>query len=193
MGTRGCWGFRLEGQDKLTYNHWDSYPVSLGTALTDTLAKYGSTDWDILADEVSDLVLVDERSTPTPEQIDRLRQYADEGVGGRSLNDWYCLLRRSQGDMEKTLESKLMVDSHKFMRDSLFCEWAYVINLDDDLFEIYRGFQKEPHTKGRYSGFAPDQGYYPVALFKTYPLDDIPENWAEVTEKEVYSDEGDDE
>jgi len=26
MGTRGLWGIRKDGKDKLTYNHYDSYP-----------------------------------------------------------------------------------------------------------------------------------------------------------------------
>lgn len=30
MGTRGCYGFRKNGMDKLTYNHFDSYPDCLG-------------------------------------------------------------------------------------------------------------------------------------------------------------------
>ena len=30
MGTRGIYGFRLNNTDKLTYNHYDSYPSSLG-------------------------------------------------------------------------------------------------------------------------------------------------------------------
>ena len=30
MGTRGLYGFRKNGKDKITYNHWDSYPEGLG-------------------------------------------------------------------------------------------------------------------------------------------------------------------
>ena len=30
MGTRGLYGFRKNGVDKVTYNHWDSYPDGLG-------------------------------------------------------------------------------------------------------------------------------------------------------------------
>ena len=30
MGTRGLYGFRKNGIDKLTYNHLDSYPDWLG-------------------------------------------------------------------------------------------------------------------------------------------------------------------
>lgn len=30
MGTRGIMGFVVDGQEKLTYNHYDSYPDGLG-------------------------------------------------------------------------------------------------------------------------------------------------------------------
>jgi len=33
MGTRGAYGFRKNGIDKVTYNHFDSYPEQLGESL----------------------------------------------------------------------------------------------------------------------------------------------------------------
>jgi len=36
-GTRGIIGFRLNSQDKLTYNHFDSYPDGLGVALLEEI------------------------------------------------------------------------------------------------------------------------------------------------------------
>ena len=69
----------------------------------------------------------------------------------------------------------------------MFCEWAYLVNLDDQTLEVYQGFQDKPHNKGR---FAPvevtldkviegpedgdDRTYYPIALVKTYPFAGIP-------------------
>ena len=37
MGTRGLWGFRKDGKDKLTYNHFDSYPDCLGHTIVEFL------------------------------------------------------------------------------------------------------------------------------------------------------------
>ena len=33
MSTRGAWGFRIGSQDKVTYNHFDSYLDGLGDCL----------------------------------------------------------------------------------------------------------------------------------------------------------------
>ena len=39
MGTRGAFGFLVDGETKVTYNHWDSYPSGLGQDLVDTLTE----------------------------------------------------------------------------------------------------------------------------------------------------------
>ena len=68
-----------------------------------------------------------------------------------------------------------MIDSHAFLADSLFCEWAYVINLDNSQFEVYRGFNQDPMAPGRYASCSiPDSnGYCGVALIREVPLDTI--------------------
>jgi hypothetical protein len=105
MGTRGTWGFVLDDREKLTYNHFDSYP---------------------------------------------------DGLGADLLN---------------------------WLRDSLFCEWAYVIDLDNQRFEVYRGFQTAPHEDGRFATrFDPAEAtsvvgetYYPVRKLVDFSLANLPD------------------
>lgn len=97
--------------------------------------------------------------------------------------------------MEATLDAGVMIDSAGFLADSLFCEWAYVINLDDCVLEVYRGFQSEPHSKGRYAApsgcsvyYLPARDgcsvYHPVALVASLPLDDLPKKIESRIERE---------
>ncbi|WNJ77790.1 hypothetical protein RJE46_14230 [Cedecea neteri] len=65
----------------------------------------------------------------------------------------------------------------EFAADSLFCEWAYVIDFDKNTFETYEGFNTTPLAKSeRFYGLRGDDasGYQPVRLKKAYRLDDLP-------------------
>ena len=43
-----------------------------------------------------------------------------------------------------------LVNEKAFAGDSLFCEWAYVLDLDKETLEIYHGFNKDK-AKGRFA------------------------------------------
>lgn len=62
MGTRGCYGFRKNGMDKLTYNHYDSYPDYLGKIMA-TFCK--ETSLDEMNEIYDRLILVNENDKPT--------------------------------------------------------------------------------------------------------------------------------
>jgi hypothetical protein len=67
-------------------------------------------------------------------------------------------------------------DYKTFLYNSLFCEWAYIINLDTKKLEIYEGFNKNPNAKGRYANhyaYNDDHRYCGVALVKAIPLNKI--------------------
>lgn len=179
MGTRGCYGVRIDGQDKLTYNHFDSYPEGLGQDLVNQLVPVLATKTGLarLRKAARELELVGDN--PEDRAAIKARfgdRYRDPGVDtGDSV---YAYLRNLQGELTGALfDAKVMHDDRDFVRDSLFCEYAYVVNLDDKVFEIYQGVQDKPHTRGRYAGLASiprppgaSTEYYPVALVKTLPL-----------------------
>lgn len=180
MGTRGAIGFRIDGGDKIAYNHFDSYPDGVGDDIVSFVE--GTSDWDDLRARVRALRVIDGKTPPTANEIGTLAGFMDLGVGGQDVRDWYCLLRKTQGDLGAILEAGVMVDASKFMADSLFCEWAYVVNLDDMTFEVYRGFQKAKHDRGRYASEKDTEGYYPVALIEAFPLARIPNNWQKIVD-----------
>lgn len=178
MSTRGLYGIRKNGKDKLTYNHSDSYPDWLGAEIVEFIKSHSKDELNKFFDLIK---LVDEELPPKAEEITECvkKGYVDLDVSTQSVADWYCLTRNLQGNFK--LYSSLiadnktiyMIDSHDFINDSLFCEYAYIINLDDDTLEFYVGFQKKPDKDNRY-GVRPDkQGYYPCKMIKAYPLEEI--------------------
>lgn len=183
MGTRGAIGFRFRGQDKVTYNHFDSYPTGIGE---DVFKVARDFDDEQLAGAFQRIVLVNEDEPPTPELIER---YAPLFYGGnvsrQTPEEWYSLLRNAQGHLDVFVKGDLdhMIDSHEFLTDGLFCEWAYIINLDERVVEVYRGFYKTP-GRGRYGeiknppwttadGRVITNDYYGVSNIANVAFDDV--------------------
>ena len=77
---------------------------------------------------------------------------------------------------EATEEVKLY-NEYDFSRNSLSCEWAYVIDFDANTFEVYEGYNKKPLDKSErfYSTEISDDGFYPVKLHATFSLDNLPD------------------
>lgn len=90
---------------------------------------------------------------------------------------------------EHEFSVKLVQDSSTFAADSLFCEWAYVIDLDKGTFEVFKGFNKTPlgkdqrfrymqdlnwHMDKKEDGTLSFNGYYPVRHLATFKLKDLP-------------------
>ena len=149
MGTRGAIGFRSNGVDKVTYNHYDSYPTGLGFDLMKELNK---------------AKMCVKAMRRRFEQIEMWNGKCDFTEGGALL---------------KYLETLKMDKSNNFMEDSLWCEWAYVVNLDDEVLEIYEGANKDKDALGRYASLQTKsnqesgRGYMGVALIAIIHLDDL--------------------
>jgi hypothetical protein len=167
MGTRGCYGFRKNGIDKLTYNHYDSYPSGLGSDVVKFCKETSLKEMSQIFDRI---MLVDQSSVPDFDQIAECKKYCDLSVSSCSEKDWYCLLRGAQGDLNVYKNGlRYMLDDCGFIKDSLFCEYAYIINLDTKRLEFYVGFQRVPDETNRY-GTEDDRGYYPCKMVSTYSL-----------------------
>lgn len=178
MSTRGAYGFRVDNKDYVSYNHCDSYPECLGEeVLKVTQGLVVKHSIEELKEKVRSIKLVDINGEPTKKEVEQLKQYLNLDVGNQKPTDWYCLLREQQGYLLSNLECGYMLDSSKFLLDSIFCEWAYIINLDDEVLEVYKGFM---HKKGdgRYDSIMMEkmEGFddsYGVSLVLTYPLSEI--------------------
>lgn len=146
MSTRGAIGFHSNGVDKVTYNHYDSYPTVLGKSIMSELnkAKMCVKAMRVMFDKFS---MVEEEDD-------------DKNSGNMTLLPYLT-------------ESFSMWDCSGFLKNSLFCEWAYIVNLDDEVLEIYKGANKHKTALGRYASADSDDGYCGVALVAVIHLDDL--------------------
>ena len=153
MGTRGAIGFIVNGEEKVSYNHMDSYPSYLGKELLKDLTTI--SDLNILHENVRRISMVDASDVPelSPEEIANLKEFTNTSVG--QGDDWYSILRESQGSIQPYCRQenplRYMNDAKGFLYDSLFCEYAYIINLDTNMVEFYRGFNEHWDAPGRYA------------------------------------------
>lgn len=216
MGTRGFITFVAGGVEKTAYNHFDSYPSGLGVKVLDFLrTQLTPTDEDCqdatpqavyaaalaeLSQRVVNLRVVRENvDEVTAEDVKRLAPWTDMWVGGPvdkgKLAFWYQLLRNTQYDPAAMLEAGVVEDASDFPADSLYAEWGYVIDLDEGLLEVYRGFVEGPHASGRFANrplhvYNNVGQYYPVKLVKVYPLhEELPTDDAFVGDLEVHENE----
>lgn len=172
MGTRGLTAVIKDAKPVIAqYGQWDHYPSGQGAIILEFLRK--ETNRKKLLKQLPKLHFL------TPE----------EAAAVDAESNWpkkYPWLSRDAGG--KILEyvakghvSNGLVSEWEFAADSLFCEWAYVVDFDKGTFEIYRGFQKEPPPKGeRFAGLELKdkeyrrEKYYPVKLVKKYRLSRLP-------------------
>lgn len=148
MGTRGFVGFKVDGITKIAYNHYDSYPSGLGLDVLKWLRKehLGS-----VRRRAAELRIVEPDSRPTAEEIVRLKSYADTGVSTGRLDEWYVLLRNTQGNPGAILDAGVIEDG----TGTGGMEYGYLVDLDANEFRAYDGGPGAP-------------------ILGTFPLDSLP-------------------
>ncbi len=197
MSTRGIFGFLVDGETKVTYNHFDSYPSGLGNMIKNFIIEDKVEEIRKAAKRIK---LIPSNYKPTEADKAIYKKYADLSVSEKTLDDVYCLMRKLQGDLQSYINNPdltLMIDGIDFLNDSLFCEWAYIINLDTEMLEIYRGFQTEP-SNSRYETKENTRKseieaakkrmdtYYSVGLIKEIPLSEVEDFDMDLFEENLY-------
>lgn len=181
MGTRSSVGFILNGEYKAQYNHSDGYPGGVGQETVDELnIVIDAGQLEALKEGISKLELVDNDRPPTQEEMDHYIANGtyDYGVSTGKPSEWYALLRNVQGGecIPFIADGRMqhMKDGTDFITDSLFCEWAYIINFDTGMFEVWEGFQKLPDPNNRFGQKQYDSvsgdTYYPCKLIDEIPF-----------------------
>ena len=154
MSTRGAVGFKLNGEYKIVYNHGDSYPSWLGAKVINFCEEIEKRNlWEYLSHQVAGLKEVEERLPKDHEGVEFL---------------W------------GTFEGRVLEFQQyfSFMSDGLFCEYGYIIDLDDNVLRFYRGLkEKEGKSDLPFPMVADEYGYYPCQLVFALPFNNLPVTW----------------
>ena len=191
MSTRGYYGFHRNGKDKGSYCQSDAYPSWLGKSI---FGYVKSRTPEQMAATFDAIKMVEDDEKPTKKQMARvlaankarekagLEPLCDLSVAGqhREEDEWYCLLRKAQGCLEPLDDLPFMTRGMDFLADSVSNVWSYIINLDEQVLEVYSGGggNKDKAAPGRYAhlseaGYNRDNGYFGVVRILRIPFAEI--------------------
>jgi len=168
MGTRSLIAVHVDKRYGVAqYNQWDGDPGGQGTGVL-----------DFLKDMDKDKFIEKVRATKFATQEDYNRINTKHG------KEWarhYPQMSRDTGSdilqMVQEFEPGIMLkNSIDFAGDSLMCEWAYVVDFDENALEVYKGFNKKPLDKTERFADTKIEGkeYYPVYLVMQWDLSALP-------------------
>jgi hypothetical protein len=171
MGTRHLIAVYSGGAYKVAqYGQWDGYPGAQGMTVLGFCRLRLSTP--------------EGRKTFAEAHLSRCRFLADGEAEGKTLKDLpFCDRDHGATILERIRTSAgpvVLADQISFAGDSLFCEWAYVVDLDKASLEVFEGFNRKPVPTGERFADAPVDKpggeYFPVKLSAAWSLDDLPSN-----------------
>ena len=187
MGTRSLICVVKGGEYRVAqYSQWDGYPTGQGADVVKFLLADGAVRQ--LKEAVARVKVL---SLEDVEKLWKERSLSKEGRSSVMHLDRDCGAKILDYLISApTPEAYLSLE---FAGDSLFCEYAYVVDLDRDRLEVYRGFNKEPLAKDeRFFGFERFQdagtreaGYFPVKSWKSFDFSDLDELTMERLEEEA--------
>lgn len=171
MGTRNLTCVYQNGEYKVAqYGQWDGYPEGQGTTILEFLHKINMNEF---RNAISECKWI------TETERDNINKDINDGI----LTNWqkyYPELSRDTGGEILNLivfkNKRKLQNSLDFANDSLFCEWVYVVDLDQNTFEVYKGFNKEklPKLERFYSAENNEKEYKPVTLIKSFDINNLP-------------------
>ena len=185
MGTRNLTVVVKDEKVRVAqYGQWDGYPECTGLGILKILR----TDLHRLVNGLENCIEIDEV------MYENAMKHVGEVSGSPIEGEWMTM---EQGEVFKDLYPELQRDAGfrvlsmiadsatpiylrlatSFAADTVFCEWAYVIDLDNGKFETYS-------HRGNFWGSSGEQGIFAtlgedtVTMVCTYNLDELPSDEA---------------
>lgn len=181
---KGLYGFRYNGQDYLLLNHLVSNVSGLGEFIFDFLKDMLELPERLeqLKSNVGKIEKVSYYFEMTQEHFDYIKQYHNEfGLSDEinlTLTDWSGFFSQEEGNIGMYYNGfKYLLDSSNYITMSKEIQYAYILNLDENVFEVYYGNNKHPQSnKGRYANLKHPfmhEDHYGVTLEFTLPFGHI--------------------
>jgi hypothetical protein len=189
VGTRNLTMVQLDNEVKVAqYGQWDGYPTGNG----ETCVSFIKNSLSLLEDKIKFKSEIRKLRKATPDEIAILEESAENFT---IIAPW--LSRNICADILRLIfmgSVKYITghsDEYSFGYNSLFCEWAYLVNMDNETLEIYRGFNKDKlNEDDRFYRDEPDRsGYYGVRLCKTYKFTDLKDYSMKELEENLYGED----
>lgn len=182
MGTRNLTCVVKDKEYKVAqYGQWDGYPEGQGFNILNFLK--GEFDRELFEEKLKDVSWISKEEIEN-RWIEMGAQKGNPLVSMDISNNFAKKYPENSRDTGSNIlriiqnanyEIKLQ-NSIGFAADSLFCEWAYVIDLDKDTLEVYKGFNEEPLNEDERFFFlqTEENEFYPITLVSTFDLNNLP-------------------
>ena len=178
MSTRGAYGYYHGYSDdirenfKVTFNRWDSYPSGLG----------------------SDVVYFIKENT-IPEMFSYFKNIELVFDNSEEYMELLTDTCSKEGNLSVFNSRGKMPDFFHYLGDSVWCEFAYIINLNNLTLEIFSSSTYGGDKESRLDSYSGMENWNPVKLVAEIPLDyiqDISKSVQDIiteVEKDYFSEE----
>jgi hypothetical protein len=174
---KGTVGFIYQNKISLGYNDENSNPDYLGGDVLDLIIRINKEKgWKVFKEHSLNLKNID---TADENMLKKYEKYSSPG-NSKIFSDiisteW--LIEMYEGKIQD------YIIDNQFIKESLYCEYGYIINLDNMKLEYYLGDQEKPQ-KNNIFGDASIDGYYPCRLVCNFDILTISEdNYEKIIEK----------
>ncbi|MET3536703.1 hypothetical protein [Chryseobacterium limigenitum] len=186
MGTRNLTMVIYNNETKIAnYGQWDGFPEGNGLTILSFLNE---------KENIEKLKEILPKIRFENDQDIKEKSEFSKSIGAREgwvnmdqtelYDKKYPLDSRNLGGaiLDKLLEYQneseiVLIDSEKFAADSIWCQWAYVVDLDKNTLEVYGGLNESGISqKDRFFHLHnPKDRIRPVKIIKTFSLDRLPD------------------
>lgn len=168
MGTRNLTLVKSNGEYKVAqYGLWDGYPEGQGFMVVNFLNQSGF-DIELFKNKINNIIHWSRKDIGKLDENIDYDSYPELAIdlGADVLYSIY------NGKITKV---NLSIN---FASNSLFCEWAWCINLDTNCLDCFKGFQTESLSNDQPFYFLQDKMtekdvYYPIKLICSIPFDEV--------------------